>query len=154
MKMTENDKKEILEYLGNYKLVSVGTYNDLPWAANVFYLFDEKFNLYFVSNPKTKHCMNIDKNPNVSVTITDSMQDPNGKKKGFQGRGVANKVSSVKELKEIIKAWNKRGFVKLTYKLFTKAWKSKFYRIKLTDIQVFDENQTEDKEERFWNLKK
>ncbi len=150
--MVEKDKNEILNFLAKYKLVSVGTYNKLPWAANVYYLFDDEFNLYFVSNPKTKHCLNIDKNPKVSVTIADSRQNPNGKKIGFQGRGIATKVNSVKELKEIIKAWNKRGFVHLTYKLFTKAWKSKFYKIKLTDIQMFDENQPEEQEVRSWKI--
>ncbi len=150
--MDLKDKKELLDFLGKYKLVSVGTYYKLPWAASVFYLFDEEFNLYFVSDPKTKHCINIDKNPKVSITIADSMQDPNGKKKGLQGRGLAKRVSSMKEIKEIIKAWNKRGFVHLTYKLFTKAWKSKFYKIKLTDLQLFDENQTEEFEVRNWKI--
>lgn len=150
--MNINDKKNILDYLAKYKLVSVGTYYKLPWAANVYYLFDNELNLYFVSSPKTKHCVNIEKNPKVSVTIADSAQDPNGKKKGFQGRGIAKQVTSVSELKDIIKSWNKRGFVPLTYKMFTKVWKSRFYKIKLTDIQMFDENRPEDKEIRNWKL--
>ena len=152
MKIDGHDKKEILSYLSKYKLVSVGTNHKLPWAANVYYLFDDDFNLYFVSNPNTKHCKNIARNPKVSVTIADSSQDPNGNKVGFQGRGIAKKVTSVNEIKEIIKSWNKRGFVALTYKLFSKVWKSRFYRIKLTHIQMFDENQPEETEKRFWEL--
>src|SRR3989344_1953605 len=152
MKLEKNDKKEIFDYLAKYKLMSLGTYFKLPWAASVYYLFDDDFNLYFVSNPKTKHCQNIAKNPKVSVTIADSTQNPKGKKIGFQARGIAKAVSSVKELKDIIKAWNKRGFVPVTYRLFTKAWKSKFYKIKLTDIQMFDENQPERMEVRNWKI--
>lgn len=152
MKFTDKDKKQVLDYLNKYKLMSLGTYYKLPWAASVYYLFDNELNLYFVSSPETKHCVNIDNNPNVSVTIADSTQDPNGKKKGFQGRGLAKRVTSVSEVKEIIKSWNKRGFVPLTYKLFTKVWKSRFYKIKLTDVQMFDENQPEELEVRMWKL--
>lgn len=152
MKLTEKDKKEVLDFLSKHKLMSVGTYYKLPWAASVYYLFDDNFNLYFVSNPKTKHCVNISENSKVSVVIVNSEQDPVGKKKGFQARGNATKVISVSEVKEIIKAWNKRGFVKVTYNEFKKAWKSRFYKIKLSDIQLFDENQSEENEIRNWKL--
>ena len=150
--MKAEEKKELLECLSKYKLMSVGTYHRLPWAASVYYLFDEEFNLYFVSDPKTKHCLNIEKNPKVSVTVADSHQEPKGKKVGFQARGLAKKVTSVTELKDIIVTWNKRGFVPVTYKLFKKTWKSRFYKIKLTDVQLFDENRPEESELRTWKL--
>ena len=159
MKLTEDHRKEIFNYLTKHKLMCLGTYYKLPWSACVYYLFDDNFtsktneiNLYFVSNPKTKHCMNISKNSKVSVVIVNSEQDPEGKKKGFQARGNASKVTSVFEIKEIIKAWNKRGFVKVTYNEFKKAWKSRFYKIKLTDIQLFDQSQSEENEVRIWKI--
>ena len=152
MKLTGDHKKELFNFLTNHKLMCIGTYYKLPWSACVYYLFDDNFNLYFVSNPKTKHCVNISKNSKVSIVIVNSEQDPEGKKKGFQARGSASKVTSVGEIKEIIKAWNKRGFVKVTYNEFKKAWKSRFYKIKLTDIQLFDQNQPEEKEVRIWKI--
>ncbi len=152
MKLNNKDKKEILEYLGKHKLMSVGTYYRLPWAANVYYLYDDNFNFYFVSGPNRLHCQNIVKNPKVSITIANSQQDPKGKKVGFQARGFAKKVSSVSELKEIIKSWNKRGFVPVTYSVFKKAWKSRFYKIKVTDLQMFDENQSKELETRNWKV--
>jgi uncharacterized protein YhbP (UPF0306 family) len=152
MKLIEKDKKEVLDFLGKHKLMSLGTYYKLPWSACVYYLFDDNFNLYFVSNPKTKHCQNISHNSKVSITVADSNQDPKGNKLGFQASGITKKVTSVSEVKEIIKAWNKRGFVPVTYKIFKKAWKSRFYKIKLTDIQMFDENQIEENEVRIWKL--
>lgn len=148
--MSDLDKQEILKFLESRKLMSIGTYYKLPWAAPVYYLFDEDFNLYFVSNPKTKHCINISKNPKVSITIANSEQDTEGKKKGFQARGLAKKVISVSEIKEIIKIWNKRGFVKVGYSEFKKFWKSRFYKIKLTDIQIFD--QSNKNEVRSWRV--
>lgn len=152
--MKLEEKKEVLEFLKDYKLMSVGTYNKLPWAATVFYLYDEKFNLYFVSNPKTLHCQNIDKNPKVSVTVADSHQKGDDKKMGFQARGIAKKVASPKEIKGIIEAWNNRKFdnTTLTYKVFMKVWSSRFYKIKLTEIKMFDEHQTEENEDRMWKL--
>jgi len=150
--MKSSEKREILDFLESRKLMSVGTYYKLPWAAPVYFLFDDDFNLFFVSNPKTKHCKNIEKNPKVSITIANSEQDPEGKKKGFQARGLAKKVTSVSEVKEIIKIWNKRGFVKVGYAEFKKFWKSRFYKIKLTDIQMFDQNLGEENEERFWKI--
>lgn len=148
--MNDLEKQEILKFLESRKLMSVGTYYKLPWAASVYYLFDDNFNLYFVSSPKTKHCINISKNPKVSVTIANSEQDTEGKKQGFQARGLAKKVTSVSEIKEVIKIWNKRGFVKLGYAEFKKAWKSRFYKIKLTHVQMFDQNSKN--EVRFWKL--
>lgn len=150
--MTDKEKGELLEHLGKYKLMSLGTYYELPWAASVYYLFDNELNLYFVSNPKTKHCINILKNPKVSVTIADSTQQPNMKKKGLQARGLAKQVTPISELKVIIRLWNEKGFAPLNYKLLTRVWKSRFYKIKLTDIQMFDENQPEALEIRNWKL--
>ena len=56
MKLEKNDKKEIFDYLAKYKLMSLGTYFKLPWAASVYYLFDENVSFYFGSNPETRHC--------------------------------------------------------------------------------------------------
>lgn len=152
MKLTEKDRKEIKNYLEDYKLMALGTYFKNPWSAWVYYLFDDDLNFYFVSNPKTRHCKNIAKNPNVSVAVADIAQESSENKIGFQACGIAKPVNSAIELKNIIKAWNNRGFVPITYKIFVKAWKSRFYKIKLTEIQMFDENQPEDKETRNWKL--
>jgi uncharacterized protein YhbP (UPF0306 family) len=150
--MDEQDKKYIMDYLSRYKLMSLGTYDKNPWGASVYYLYDNKFNFYFISDPATKHCKNIAQNPNVSITVADSSQKSSDKKVGFQAYGVAKTVDSVKELKNIIESWNKRGFVPITYKLFIKVWKSRFFKIKLTEVQMFDENQSEENEVRSWKL--
>lgn len=154
MKITEKEKKEIFEFLSKHKLMSLGTYYKLPWAASVFYLFDEDFNFYFLGSPTTKHCLNISKNPKVSITVADSHQKASDKKIGFQARGVATKVNSIFEVKDVLKAWNKRHLdvPPLTFKIFSKVWKAKLHKIKLTDMQLFDESQTEDKEIRNWKL--
>ncbi len=154
MKLDDNSKKEILEFLKKHKLMSLGTYNKLPWAASVFYLFDDNFNFYFLGSPDTIHCKNIEVNPKVSITVADSHQKASDKKIGFQARGIAKKISSLKEVKEVLIAWNKRHLdvPELTFKVFSKVWKSKLHKIKLTDIKLFDERQTDEKEDRMWKV--
>ena len=154
MKLTSKHKKEVLNYLKNYKLMSLGTYYKEPWAASVYYLFDEEFNFYFLGSPNTIHCKNIAKNPKVSITIADSRQKASDKKVGFQARGLATKINSITEEKEVIIAWNKRHLdvPPLTFKTFSKVWKSKLHKIKLTDIKMFDENMSEKDEERMWKV--
>ena len=152
--MDLKDKKEILDYLAKYKLMSLGTWGETPWAASVYFLFNDDLNFYFLSSPETRHCKNIALNPKVSITVADSAQKASAKKIGFQAWGVASKVSGVIELKDIIKAWNKRHLdtPPLNYKTVSKIWKSKFYKIELSEVQLFDENQMEDKEVRNWKL--
>ncbi|WP_289460537.1 pyridoxamine 5'-phosphate oxidase family protein, partial [Klebsiella pneumoniae] len=77
----------------------------------------DNFIFYFVSDPKTRHCRNISVNPKVSITVSDSRQKSTDVKIGFQGWGVANRITSIKEVKDVIKAWNKSGFVPVTYKI-------------------------------------
>lgn len=152
MKLTEKDRKEIFGFLKKHKLMSLGTYNKQPWSAWVYFLFDDDLNFYFVSNPKTQHCVNISENPKISLAVADSNQDSRENKIGFQASGIAKVVNSASELRKIILAWNKRGFVPITYKVFKKVWRSRFYKIKLNRIQIFDENQPEEFEKRTWEL--
>jgi uncharacterized protein YhbP (UPF0306 family) len=152
MELSGKDKKEILNFLSKHKLMSLGTYHKTPWSAWVYYLFDDDLNIYFVTNPKTKHGQNIAKNPKVSIAITDTSQDPKGNKVGFQAKGVVGRLNNLKEIPSLVKAWNKRGFVPMTVKLITKAWKSRFYKINLQEVQLFDENQPEEKEVRNWKI--
>jgi uncharacterized protein YhbP (UPF0306 family) len=154
MKISKKEKNEIFEFLAKHKLMSLGTYYKLPWAASVYFLFDEEFNFYFLGSPTTLHCRNIAKNPKVSITVADSHQKASDKKKGFQARGVAKKITSILEVKNVLKAWNKRHLdtPPLNFKTFSKVWKSRLHKIELTDMQIFDENQPEESEIRNWKI--
>lgn len=148
--MTKKETQEMTNFLKGRKLMSLGTYNRFPWAACVYFVYDNDLNFYFVSDPKTKHCKNIEVNPRVSVTVVNSEQDPEGKKVGFQASGVAKLLKNEDELKKAIKGWNKRGFEPVTYKEFKEEWVSKFYKIKLNRLQMFDQRLGEEGEVRYW----
>lgn len=45
-----------------------------PWISPVAYVYDEKWNLYFVSMPASKHGKNISAKDNIAVSIFDSQQ--------------------------------------------------------------------------------
>lgn len=40
-----------------------------PWISPVFYMYDDEFNLYWVSNKSALHSINIRNNPRVAISI-------------------------------------------------------------------------------------
>lgn len=86
-------KTAVLSYLAKNKLMSLATsVQDQPWAATVFFAFDEEFNLFFMSKESTKHGQNIKQNPRVAVTINQDWGKP-GFVKGIQCMGEVSIVS-------------------------------------------------------------
>ena len=76
-------EKQIYKYLQTQILMSVSTSGkDIPWPAIVHFLTDEDLNLYFISNPKSQHCLNIEANPRTAIAIYDSTQSVGGEKIG------------------------------------------------------------------------
>ena len=143
-----------MAYLKSHKLMSLATYNRLPWSAILYFVFDTDLNFYFLGSPSAIHNKNILKNPKVSVTVADSHQKVSDKKVGFQARGVAKEVGIEKDIKKVLLNWNKRhtDAPPLTFDILSKKWKSKLYKIKLTDIKMYNENLSDDQEERVWKL--
>ena len=61
---------EIKDYLEEVKLEVIATsLNDKPWAASVFFAFDEKLNIYFMSSLARRHSEEILKNKRVAFAI-------------------------------------------------------------------------------------
>jgi uncharacterized protein len=85
-------------YLGHHQVATLATHNgDDLWAAAVFYV-NEGFNLYFLSAPTSRHCLNLTHNARVAVTIQEDYADwPDIK--GVQLEGVAHVLSGAEERK-------------------------------------------------------
>lgn len=112
-----DDKQKILSYLRKYQLMSVATYGDTPWIANVYYAVDNDLNLYFYSDPKTIHCQHIRKNKNVAVSVYDSTQTPVQQahkfdKIGIQLYGEAKELTNWIELGRGLILWRKALHIK------------------------------------------
>ena len=66
MELTE----EIREYLEAHHVLTLATMDDGgPWAAPLFYVSDDAMDLYFLSDPSTRHCQAIVARPHVSAAV-------------------------------------------------------------------------------------
>lgn len=85
-------QKRVSETLSKGHLMSLATVDASgPWVSDVIYVYDDAFNLYWISDPVTRHSKAILNNPNVALTITVSnkSKEPN---EGLQISGVAEKL--------------------------------------------------------------
>lgn len=106
--MKKNEvQTQVFEYLRSNFQMAIATYGDYPWIATVYYSIDETLNLYFLSDPKTIHCSQIKKNPNVAIAIADSPQNPAQNKKGIQLYGFAEEISGMHKIKHALSLWKK-----------------------------------------------
>ncbi|MBI2414593.1 pyridoxamine 5'-phosphate oxidase family protein [candidate division WWE3 bacterium] len=63
-------KDLITKYLEEARLMQVATsINNQPWACSVYFVFDNDFNLYWISTPKRRHSLEIKENSKVAGTI-------------------------------------------------------------------------------------
>ncbi|MBI4226528.1 pyridoxamine 5'-phosphate oxidase family protein, partial [Candidatus Roizmanbacteria bacterium] len=85
-----SDKAKLLNYLKSQHTMYLATYDGKPWTTTVFYAVDDDFNLYFISEPNTRHVKAIKKNKFVSCSIADSNQVVTDKKIGVQIEGIAS----------------------------------------------------------------
>ena len=79
-------------FLSKHHTISIATSAEGKlWSASVFYVSDEKLNIYFISFEESKHIQGILKNKRVSATINQDVSDWM-QIKGLQLQGLAYKV--------------------------------------------------------------
>lgn len=91
-----NLKKRALEVLANAHLMSLATQDEAGvWVADVIFIYDDDFTIYWMSEPGTRHSKAIEKNPQVAATITASNKknEPNF---GIQLEGHAKKIDDAR----------------------------------------------------------
>jgi len=99
-----NDKgKKILKQI-RYATLSTVDETGAPWAAPVWYVFDDNFDIYWWSPTEAQHSKNININPNIYVTIFNSAL-PEGEGIGLYLRVRASEVSEG-ELDAAIELYN------------------------------------------------
>ncbi len=68
-------RQQVLAYLGRHNTLTVASAGpDGPWAAALFYVNDG-FELYWLSDPQTRHSQNIARHPRISVAIHEDYRD-------------------------------------------------------------------------------
>ena len=100
------------------------TQDNIPWAAAMFYVNDG-FTLYYLSDPETRHSMNIAQNSTVGITVYEDYDD-HRKVKGIQMEARAEPVTAEDELAEAAKAYVEKypyvsAYLKLMMTPFPKA---------------------------------
>jgi len=91
--MTSDTLTAVQILLKKHKTLTLATCADgRPWAASLYYVNDDNLNLYFVSDPETRHARELRVNPEVAITINaDRHRWP--RLRGLQLRGRAKVVS-------------------------------------------------------------
>ena len=89
--MEQNRKELIKEVLEKGYLMSLATQDEGGiWVSDLIYLYDEDFNIYWMSSPDVRHSKAFLKNNNVAGSITVNGKGDNNL--GIQFEGVAAKL--------------------------------------------------------------
>ncbi|MCU0667354.1 MAG: pyridoxamine 5'-phosphate oxidase family protein [Patescibacteria group bacterium] len=96
----------VKQILQNVRYATISTVDDspLPWAAPVWYVFDNALNIYWWSPVESIHSQNILNNGNIYITIFDSTL-PEGKGIGVYMKADATKLPA-EETEDVIKIYN------------------------------------------------
>ena len=83
-----------------YMTIASASKSGKPWVSPVFFAYDNRYNLYWVSNKDSKHSILLSKNHSAAIVIFDS--------RALEGEGdgvyFETKVKELKEKGEIEKA--------------------------------------------------
>jgi uncharacterized protein len=139
-------EQKICCYLESCNSISLATTaGGIPHAAAVFYV-NIGFNLYFLSNPKSRHGGNLIQNPTVSGTINEDYSNWL-QIKGIQLEGQVECIGGILKHPRIVKAYVKKfpnvaDFLISPHKLgkviAQKVSKVKFYQICPEKIYFLD----------------
>ena len=68
--MSNADRDAILQMLEVHNTITLATCRDgKPWSASLFFASDQKLNLYFVSDYRTRHARDIEDGSQASATV-------------------------------------------------------------------------------------
>ncbi|MCP3999328.1 MAG: hypothetical protein GY727_00225 [Gammaproteobacteria bacterium] len=99
--MSDAAKTRARQFLNEISTLTLATSSDSsPWAATVFFAADSKFNIYFVSDHRTRHGRNMAANEQVAATINpdcDNWHDV----AGLQISGVVSVVGGLERTKAL-----------------------------------------------------
>ncbi len=105
--MTEELQKLTRTVLERGYLLSLGIVDaNGPWVSDVIYIFDDDFNLYWMSTTRRRHSKAIDGGQNrvaAAITVTNGPEMPD---EGLQISGVAQRV--YKPSLDLLKSWMKK----------------------------------------------
>ena len=94
-------------------VISLGTHDENgPWVADLLYVVDENFWIYWMSSPNSRHSRAIEQDGRVAATVTASVAGE--KDFGLQIQGIAKRLGTVVGPTIVTKLLAKMGVAKLT----------------------------------------
>lgn len=117
-----------------------------PWAAAVFYASDAAFNLYFVSDRRTRHAREMAAHPRVALAINadvDNWDDV----RGLQIEGEAARVEGLERATALALYLGKFASVKALFEaprnpdeetIATRLKNTDFWRVRPTYLRLID----------------
>lgn len=136
----EDIKTSIRDIISSNQLLSMATADgEDPHINTAFYAFDEELNFYILTPPDTRHGQNLEENHSVAVDIHDSNQEWTDDKQGVQMFGKAERMENPSRALDLyIERFPKlEEFASTAEEL--EDLDSRFYRIEIEKIKVFDE---------------
>lgn len=136
-------RQDIYNFIKTHGVMTLATSdNKSPWVCTVYYGLDNKMNLYIVTDPRSIHGKQIEKNDNVAFNIFDSHQKITKPKRGVQGKGKIKMVKNITEITKALYLWHKAnpGIEKnITVKdVLKKLTDTKIYKITPTYMKFFN----------------
>ena len=99
--MNKKNRAAISRFMDKHNTLTLATYSDgKPWAATVFFVSDKNLSLYFVSDHRTRHGRDMQKNARVVATVNpdcDNWHDV----RGLQIDGTASIVTGLARAKAL-----------------------------------------------------
>lgn len=98
----------IIEYLTKANMMQVATSkHDRPWVCNVYFAFDDKLNLYWISKITNRHSEELRNNEHVAgaIVLPHTMGD---KVRGIQFEGIAKELIDPKIAEDAMQWYAKR----------------------------------------------
>jgi uncharacterized protein YhbP (UPF0306 family) len=100
-------RTELLKYLATHNVMTIASSSEnVPWASAVFYA-SAGFVLYFLSNPSSRHGLNIAQNAQVSAAIHEDYHNWR-QIRGIQLEGRAEQLTSARQHAAFWKTYEKK----------------------------------------------
>lgn len=93
-------RDRVLAFLDQRRVMTLATARDgVPWTCTVAFAHDPDINLYFVSDPKTRHCEDLEANPRTAIAMHEPQETyDRATVRGLQATGKAARVRGVAAL--------------------------------------------------------
>jgi len=129
--------ERVAAFLQKRTTLSIATVDREGWpqAADLFYVSDDRLNLYFVSGEKSRHAMNLGRVSRVAVTVHNDTWDW----RDIQGVQIEGEARIITDADERDRAWALfRGKFPFTSEFVDQIVRSSFYVVTPKWVRLID----------------